>query len=79
MSSGTTVTQLSQPEQAKARYSFAGEMPILQQLGGAQTTQSPLHHQHGPHLAAVFAKNPPLSSLQSPCIQAFCSQGSVWG
>lgn len=48
LSMSTTVAQPSQPEQMRARYSFTGEMPILQQLGSAKTTQSPPHHWHSP-------------------------------
>lgn len=44
----TTMAQPSQPEQMRARNSFTGEMPILQQLGRAKTTGSPPHYWHSP-------------------------------
>lgn len=42
------MAQPSQPEQMRARCSFTGETPILQQLGIAKTTQTSPHYQHSP-------------------------------
>lgn len=48
LSMSTTMAQPSQPEQTRARHSFTGETPILQQLGSASIIQSPPHYQHSP-------------------------------